>query len=74
MNPSEKPDAVQGVAWTDTPFARYACAAPPSGTVIEVVEPLPDAQQVRGRLVRDGPGCRRRDHDVAAARRLMRPA
>jgi catechol 2,3-dioxygenase-like lactoylglutathione lyase family enzyme len=41
----------QGIARTDLQFARYACAAFPSGDVLEVVEPVQAAEHVRGRQV-----------------------
>ena len=41
----------QGIARTDTQFARYACAATASGAVLEVVEPGPGAQHLRGRQI-----------------------
>lgn len=41
----------QGRAQTDVHFARYACAAFPSGQVLEVVEPVPTAEHVRGRQI-----------------------
>lgn len=41
----------QGMAQTDTHFARYACAALPSGDVLEVVEPSPAGGQVRGKQI-----------------------
>jgi Glyoxalase/Bleomycin resistance protein/Dioxygenase superfamily len=41
----------QGIAQTDTQFARYACAAFPSGAVLEVVEPVQSAEHLRGRQV-----------------------
>jgi catechol 2,3-dioxygenase-like lactoylglutathione lyase family enzyme len=41
----------QGTAQTDRQFARYACAALPSGDVLEVVEPVQAAEHVRGRQI-----------------------
>ena len=41
----------QGTAQTGMQFARYACAALPSGDVLEVVEPAQNAEQVRGRQI-----------------------
>jgi catechol 2,3-dioxygenase-like lactoylglutathione lyase family enzyme len=41
----------QGIAETDRQFARYACAALPSGDVLEVVEPVQPAVHVRGKQI-----------------------
>jgi hypothetical protein len=41
----------EGNAQTDLQFARYACAAFPSGDVLEVVEPAHAAEQVRARQI-----------------------
>ena len=43
--------ADHGVARVDTHFSRYACAPLPAGGTLEVVEPGPAAQHLRGRQI-----------------------
>jgi hypothetical protein len=45
------PITEQGVAQVDTRFSRYARAALPNGSTLEIVEPAQSAEPLRGRQI-----------------------